>query len=316
MVEQIGGFMGKNNQLQVEVSSLKLDNPIIPASGTFAFGQEFSEFYDLNILGSISIKGTTLDPREGNSSPRIAECPSGMLNSVGLENPGSHRVVNEYLPEMARIFNKPVIANVSGFSIDQYVKCAEVLDKAPNVGLLEINISCPNVHGGGMAFGLEPSMARKVTSEVKKVCKKPVYIKLSPNVTSIVEIAKACEAGGADGLSLVNTFLGMRINLKTGKPILANTFGGLSGPAIFPIALRMVYQVYEACDIPIIGMGGISSAEDVLEMMMAGASCVQIGAANLVDPYACPKIINSLPKILEKYEVDNISELVGRAHQN
>ena len=302
------------NRLRVKVGDLVLDNPIISASGTFAFGHEFSQLYDLNILGSISIKGTTLEAREGNPVPRIAECPGGMLNSVGLENPGSQEVVNKILPEMKEFYKKPVIANVCGFSIEEYVECAKKLEEAPNVGLLEINISCPNVHGGGMAFGVDPVQAAKVTEAVKKACRKPVFIKLSPNTGAIEEIALACKEAGADGLSLVNTFLGMRLDLKTGKPILANTFGGLSGPAIFPLALAMVYRVYKATKLPIIGMGGVSSAEDVLEMMMAGASCVQIGAENLRDPYACPRIIEDLPKVMDRLGIERISQIIGKAH--
>lgn len=299
---------------KVNLSGLQLDNPIIPASGTFGYGKEFTKFYDINILGSFSFKGTTLNERFGNPTPRIAETASGMLNSVGLANPGVEKVVKEVLPEMKGYFNKKVIANVSGFSLDEYVKTCEILDKQEQVGLLEVNISCPNVHNGGMAFGTEPESAYKVTKAIKKVCKKPVYIKLSPNVTSITDIAKAVEDGGADGVSLINTLLGMRLNLKTRKPLLANVTGGLSGEAVFPVALRMVYQVYEAVKIPIIGMGGVSKAEDVIEMMLAGATAVQVGAANLVNPYACKEIIENLPKVMEKYKIDNLSKIIGEAH--
>ncbi len=299
---------------KVNLSGLQLDNPIIPASGTFGYGKEFTKFYDINILGSFSFKGTTLNERFGNPTPRIAETASGMLNSVGLANPGVEKVVKEILPEMKGYFNKKVIANVSGFSLDEYVKTCEILDKQEQVGLLEVNISCPNVHNGGMAFGTEPESAYKVTKAVKNVCKKPVYIKLSPNVTSITDIAKAVEDGGADGVSLINTLLGMRLNLKTRKPLLANVTGGLSGEAVFPVALRMVYQVYEAVKIPIIGMGGVSKAEDVIEMMLAGATAVQVGAANLVNPYACKEIIENLPKVMEKYKIDDLSKIIGEAH--
>ena len=302
-------------RLQTKLGDWVLDNPIIPASGTFGFGLEFKDLYDLNILGSISIKGTTREARPGNPLPRIADAPSGMLNAVGLENPGVDLVLQSYLPRMKDFFAKKVIANVSGFSIDDYVTCASKIEEADNVAILEINISCPNVHGGGMAFGLDPAMAKKVTREVKAACKKPVYVKLSPNVTSIADIARACEEGGADGLSLVNTFLGMRLDLKTRRPLLANRTGGLSGPAIFPLALRMVYDVYEATDLPIIGMGGISKAEDVLEMVMAGASAVQIGAQNLVDPYVCPRIIQDLPAVMDAYGISSLQDIIGISHK-
>lgn len=302
-------------RLQTKLGDWVLDNPIIPASGTFGFGLEFKDLYDLNILGSLSIKGTTREARPGNPLPRIADAPSGMLNAVGLENPGVDLVLHSYLPRMKDFFSKKVIANVSGFSIDDYVTCASKIEEADNVAILEINISCPNVHGGGMAFGLDPAMAKKVTREVKAACKKPVYVKLSPNVTSISDIARACEEGGADGLSLVNTFLGMRLDLKTRRPLLANRTGGLSGPAIFPLALRMVYDVYEATDLPIIGMGGIAKAEDVLEMVMAGASAVQIGAQNLVDPYVCPRIIQDLPAVMDAYGISSLQDIIGISHK-
>lgn len=299
---------------KVTLSNLTLDNPIIPASGTFGYGKEFAEFYDINILGSFSFKGTTLSPRFGNPTPRIAECTSGMINSVGLQNPGVEYVVSHELPQMKKYFNKKVIANVGGFSIEEYAKTAEILDKEEQVGILEINISCPNVHNGGMAFGTDATNAEAVTKAVKKVTTKPVYIKLSPNVTDIVSIAKAVENGGADGISMINTMLGMRINLNTKKPVIANKMGGFSGSAIFPVALRMVYQVYEAVNIPIIGMGGITTAEDVIEMMLAGATAVQVGAANLVNPYACKEIIENLPKVMEKYKISSLKEIIGGAH--
>ena len=300
--------------LSVTLSGLTLTNPIIPASGTFGYGKEFSEFYDINILGSFSFKGTTLEERYGNELPRIAEAPSGMLNAVGLQNPGVHHVIAHELAQMSTVFHKPVIANVSGFSIDEYVTCCKLLDAQPQVGLLEVNISCPNVHGGGMAFGTTPEGAASVTRAVKAVTKKPVYIKLSPNVTDIVSIASACVDAGADGLSLINTLLGMRIDLRTRKPILKNVYGGLSGPAVLPIALRMVHQVTRAVDVPVIGMGGVSSARDVLEMMMAGATAVQVGAANLVDPYACRNIIDDLPREMEKYGITKLKDIIGGAH--
>ncbi len=296
------------------LSGLKLDNPVIPASGTFGFGEEFSELYDLDILGSFSFKGTTREPRFGNPTPRIAECREGMINSVGLQNPGIDAVIDQQLPKLSKIFHKPVIANISGFSIEEYAYCCEKIDQQPQVGLIEVNVSCPNVHNGGMSFGTSPESVAAVTRAVKAVTKKPVYIKLSPNVTDIVSIAKACEQACADGLSLINTLLGMRIDLKKKKPVIANKMGGFSGPAIFPVALRMVYQVYEAVQIPIIGMGGVSSAEDVIEMMLAGATAVQVGAANLVDPYVCKTIIDQLPQTMEKYQITTLNQIIGGAH--
>ena len=299
---------------KVNLSGIELDNPIIPASGTFGFGYEFSALYDINMLGTFSFKGTTKDPRFGNPTPRIAETPSGMLNSVGLQNPGVDKVISEELPRLKSVFKKPVMANVSGFAVEDYAYTCEKLDAEDQIGWFEVNISCPNVHGGGLAFGTSAKNAEAVTKAVKKVTNKPVYIKLSPNVTDITEIAKACEAAGADGLSLINTLLGMRINLKNKKPILANTMGGFSGPAILPVALRMVYQVYDAVKIPIIGMGGISTAEDVIEMMLAGATAVQVGAANLVEPFACKNIIEDLPRVMEKYGIENLKDIIGGAH--
>ena len=298
---------------KVTLSGWTLDNPVIPASGTFGYGDEFKDFYDINMLGTFSFKGTTKEPRFGNPTPRIAECREGLINSVGLQNPGIEAVINEELPKMKKFFDKKVIANISGFSLDEYVYCCEKIDKEDQVGIIEVNISCPNVHGGGMAFGTDPKMAAEITRAVKAVTTKPVYIKLSPNVTDIVSIAKACEDAGADGLSLINTLLGMRINLKTGKPIIANTMGGFSGPAIFPIALRMVYQVSHAVNIPVIGMGGVSTAEDVIEMMYAGATVVQVGAANLKNPYACKEIIEDLPKAMEKYGIKDLNDIIGKA---
>lgn len=298
----------------VNLSGLSLDNPVIPASGTFGFGYEFAELYDINILGSFSFKGTTKDARFGNPTPRIAECTSGLINSVGLQNPGVEQVIAEELPKLKQCFSKKVIANVSGFSIDEYVYTCEKLDREEQVGLLEVNISCPNVHGGGMSFGTSCASAAEVTKAVKKVTTKPVYIKLSPNVTDITEIAKACEDAGADGISMINTLMGMRIDLKTKKPVIANKSGGFSGPAIFPVAVSMVYRVYDAVKIPIIGMGGISSAEDVIEMMLAGASAVEVGAANLVDPFACKKIIEALPDAMQKYGINNLQDITGGAH--
>ena len=295
--------------LSVTLSGVKLDNPIIPASGTYGFGQEFLPFYDINILGSLSFKGTTAESRFGNPTPRIAECPNGMLNSVGLQNPGVDHVIAHELPELRKVFRKPIVANISGFSIEEYVNCVEKLTKEDQVEILEVNISCPNVHGGGMAFGTSPEAAASVTRAVKAVATKPVYIKLSPNVTDIVSIAKACEEAGADGLSLINTLLGMRIDLNRRKPILANVMGGYSGPGIFPVAVRMVYQVTGAVKIPVIGMGGISTARDVIEMMMAGAKAVQVGAANLVNPYACKEIIEQLPIEMEKLHIDRLSDI-------
>ena len=299
---------------EVTLCGVRLDNPVIPASGTFGFGYEFAELYDINCLGSISFKGTTIEPRFGNPTPRIAECEAGMLNSVGLQNPGAEKVLTEELPKLKKVFKKPLMANVSGFSVKDYTAAVEILDREDAIGWFEINISCPNVHGGGLAFGTSCENAAAVTAAVKKVTKKPVLIKLSPNVTDITEIAKACEAAGADGLSLINTLLGMRIDLKTKKPVLANKAGGFSGPAIKPVAVRMVYQVYEAVKIPIVGMGGISTAEDVIEMMLAGASAVEVGAANLVEPFACKNIIEDLPRVMQKYGIDNLKNITGGAH--
>ena len=295
--------------IKVNQSGVELDNPIIPASGTFGFGEELKDLYDLNILGSISFKGTTREPRFGNPTPRIAECPSGLLNSVGLQNPGIDAVINEEIPKLSKYFHKPLIAIISGFSIEDYAFACEKIDKVEQVGIIEVNISCPNVKHGGMSFGTSPESAAEVTKAVKEVTTKPVYIKLSPNVTDIAAIARACEAAGADGFSHINTLLGMRIDIKKRKPVLANVVGGLSGPAVFPVALRMVYQVYKAVSVPIIGMGGISSASDVIEMMMAGASAVQIGSANLVDPFICKKIIEELPIKMQELGISSLSEL-------
>ncbi|MBP3292347.1 MAG: dihydroorotate dehydrogenase [Clostridia bacterium] len=300
--------------MKVTLSGLTLDNPIIPASGTFGFGKEFAELYDINILGSFSFKGTTRDARFGNPTPRIAECTAGMINSVGLQNPGIDHVLAVELPEMKKYFHKPVVANIGGFSVEEYVHCVEKLRGCDQIGLIELNISCPNVHGGGMGFGTTPEMAAEVTRAVKAVADKPLYVKLTPNVTNIVEIALACEEAGADGIAMINTALGMRISLKTKKPIIANKMGGFSGDAIFPIAVRMVYQVYEAVKIPIIGMGGVSSAESVIEMMLAGAAAVEVGAANLVNPYACRDIIENLPGVMEKYGIEKLSDIIGGAH--
>ena len=297
--------------MKVRLCGIELDNPIIPASGTYGFGYEFAELYDINILGTFSFKGTTKDPRFGNPTPRIAECTAGMINSVGLQNPGVEKVISEELPKLKKCFNKPVMANVSGFSVDEYVYTCEKLDKCDQVGWLEVNVSCPNVHGGGMSFGTSAEAAAEVTRAVKAVTTKPVIIKLSPNVTDIVSIAKACEAAGADGISLINTLLGMRIDLRTRRPIIANKMGGFSGSAIFPVAVRMVYQVAHAVDIPVVGMGGVSSAEDVIEMMLAGATAVEVGAANLINPYACRDIIEDLPRVMEKYKIDSLSEIIG-----
>ena len=294
---------------KVNLCGIELDNPVIPASGTFGFGYEFAEIYDINLLGTFSFKGTTLEPRFGNPTPRIAECTAGMINAVGLQNPGVEKVIAEELPKLKKCFHKPVMANVSGFSVEQYVETCRLLDKEEQVGWLEVNVSCPNVHGGGMSFGTSPEAAAEVTKEVKKVTTKPVIIKLSPNVTDIVSIAKACEEAGADGISLINTLLGMRIDLKKRKPIIANTMGGFSGPAIFPVAVRMVYQVSGAVKIPVIGMGGVSSARDVIEMMMAGATAVQVGAANLVNPFACKEIIEQLPVEMAKLGIENLSDI-------
>ena len=299
---------------KINLCGTEIDNPVIPASGTFGFGYEFADIYDINTLGTFSFKGTTLEPRFGNPTPRIAECEMGMLNSVGLQNPGVNKVISEELPRLKKVFNKPVMANVSGFSVEEYVKTVEKLENEEQIGWFEINISCPNVHGGGLAFGTSADNAALVTKEVRKVTQKPVFIKLSPNVTDIVSIAKACEQAGADGISLINTLLGLRIDLKTKKPVLANKAGGFSGPAIKPVALRMVYQVYDAVKIPIIGMGGISSAEDVIEFMLAGARAVQVGAANLVNPFACKDIIEKLPEVMEKYNITNLENIIGGAH--
>lgn len=300
--------------MKVTLSGLTLDNPIIPASGTFGYGKEFAELYDINILGSFSFKGTTKDPRFGNPTPRIAECTAGMINSVGLQNPGIEHVLAVELPEMKNYFHKPVVANIGGVSVEEYVYCAEKLNGCDQVGIIELNISCPNVHGGGMGFGTTPEMAAEVTRAVKAVATKPLYVKLTPNVTNIVEIAQACEEAGADGIAMINTALGMRINLKTKKPVIANKMGGFSGDAIFPIAVRMVYQVYEAVKIPIIGMGGVSSAESVIEMMLAGATAVEIGAANLINPYVCRDIIENLPGVMEKYGIEKLTDIIGGAH--
>ena len=299
---------------KVTLCGIELDNPLIPASGTFGYGKEFSELYDINCLGSFSFKGTTLEARFGNPTPRIAECDAGMINAVGLQNPGVEAVVNHELPELKKFFHKPVMANICGFSLEEYTRVSEILDKEEQVGWLEINVSCPNVHGGGMSFGVTPEGAASVVRSVKAVTTKPVIIKLSPNVTDIVSIAKACEEAGADAISMINTMLGMRIDLRTKKPVIANKMGGFSGPAIKPVALRMVYQAYEAVKIPIIGMGGISSAEDVIEMMLAGATAVEIGSANLVDPFVCRDIVDKLPEVMEKYKINNLKDIIGGAH--
>lgn len=300
--------------ISTKLCELMLDNPIIPASGTFGFGKEFASLYDINVLGSLSFKGTTREPRFGNPTPRIAECTSGMINSVGLANPGIDSVIRRELPELRKIYHKPVIANISGFSVDEYKECCEKIGREDGIGIIEVNISCPNVHAGGMAFGTSPEAAAEVTRAVKSVTDKPIFMKLSPNVTDIVSIAKACEEAGADGIALINTLLGMRIDIKRRKPVVANKMGGFSGPAIFPVAVRMVYQVYEAVSIPIIGMGGVSTGEDVIEMMMAGASAVEIGAANLVDPFVCPRIIRELPELCEKMHIEKLSDIIGAAH--
>lgn len=297
----------------VTLSGMRLDNPVIPASGTFGYGREFGEFYDINILGSFSFKGTTREPRFGNPTPRIADCTAGMINAVGLQNPGIDAVIAEELPALKKIFHKPVIANISGFSIEEYAQCCEKIDQQEQVGLIEVNISCPNVRHGGMSFGTSCQSAAEVTRAVKAVTTKPVYLKLSPNVENIAEIALACQEAGADGISLINTLLGMRIDLRTKKPVIANTMGGFSGPAIFPVALRMVYQVAQAVRIPIMGMGGVSSARDVIEMMLAGATAVQVGAANLKNPYICKQIIEDLPKEMEKLGIKNLNEIIGGA---
>ena len=299
---------------KVNLCGIELDNPIIPASGTFGFGYEFAELYDINCLGTFSFKGTTKDPRFGNPTPRIAECDMGMINAVGLQNPGVDKVISEELPKLKKCFNKPVMANVSGFSVPDYAYTVEKLNAESQIGWFEVNISCPNVHGGGMSFGTSPEAAAEVTKACRKVTDKPLFIKLSPNVTDIVSIAKACEDAGADGISMINTLLGMRIDLKTRKPVIANKMGGFSGPAIKPVALRMVYQVYDAVKIPIIGMGGISTAKDVIEMMLAGATAVEVGAANLIDPMCCKKIIEQLPIEMEKLGIKSLQEIIGGAH--
>lgn len=300
--------------LSTNLSGIELSNPIIPASGTFGFGYEFAEIYDINILGSLSFKGTTKEPRFGNPTPRIAECPSGIINSVGLQNPGIEKVISEELPRLRKCFKKPVIANISGFSKEEYQYCCEKINGEEQVEIIEVNISCPNVHNGGMSFGTSAKAAEEITRAVKSVTTKPIYMKLSPNVTDITEIARACEAGGAEGISLINTLMGMRIDLKKKKPTIANVMGGFSGSAIFPVALKMVYQVYNTVSIPIIGIGGVSSCEDVLEMMLAGASAVEVGAANLINPYICKDIIENLPKVMEKYNIDSLKDIIGGAH--
>ena len=298
-------------RLSVNLCGIEMDNPVIPASGTFGFGYEFAELYDINILGTFSFKGTTKAPRFGNPTPRIAECTAGMINAVGLQNPGVDAVIAQELPKLKKCFHKPVMANVSGFSIEDYAYTCQMLDKEEQVGWLEVNVSCPNVHGGGMSFGTSPEAAAEVVRAVKAVTTKPVIVKLSPNVTDIVAIAKACEEAGADGISLINTLLGMRIDLRTKKPVIANKMGGFSGPAIFPVAVRMVYQVAHAVNIPVVGMGGVSTAEDVIEMMLAGATAVEVGAANLVDPYACEKIIRDLPAAMDRYGITNLKDIIG-----
>jgi dihydroorotate dehydrogenase (NAD+) catalytic subunit len=301
-------------RLSVDLCGITLDNPVIPASGTFGYGYEFAGLYDINCLGTFSFKGTTRQPRFGNPTPRIAEAPAGMLNSVGLQNPGVEKVISEELPKLKKCFRKPVMANVSGFSVEDYAYTCALLDKEEQVGWLEVNVSCPNVHGGGMSFGTDPKAAAEVVRAVKAVTKKPVILKLTPNVTDVVSVALACQEAGADGLSLINTLLGMRLDLRTRKPILANTMGGLSGPAVFPVALRMVYQVAGAVSIPVVGMGGVSSAADVIEMMLAGAAAVEVGAANLTDPFACKKIIDGLPAEMDKYGIERLSDIIGGGH--
>ena len=305
--------MGTEKDLKVNLCGIELDNPVIPASGTFGYGYEYAKLYDINILGTFSFKGTTKEPRFGNPTPRIAECTAGIINAIGLQNPGVDAVISDELPKLKKCFNKKVIANVSGFSLDEYVYTCERLSACEQVGWLEVNISCPNVHGGGMSFGTDPKAASAITAAVKKITDKPILIKLSPNVTDIVEIAKACEEAGADGISLINTLIGMRIDLKTRKPIIANKIGGYSGSACFPVALRMVYQVAQAVKIPIVGIGGVSSAENVIEMMLAGATAVQIGAANLIEPYICRDIINELPAVMDKYKIDSLKDITGGA---
>ena len=310
-IQEGGNTVGR---LNVSLCGIEIDNPVIPSSGTFGYGYEYAELYDINVLGTFSFKGTTKDSRFGNPTPRIAECYSGMINAVGLQNPGVDAVISEELPKLKTCFDKKVMANIGGFSVDEYVYTAQKLDECEQVGWLEVNISCPNVHGGGMSFGTSPSAAAEVTSKVKAATKKPLIIKLSPNVTDIVSIAKACEDAGADGISMINTMLGMRIDLRKKKPIIANKMGGFSGPAIFPVALRMVYQVYEAVNIPIIGMGGVSKAEDVIELMLAGATAIEVGAANLVEPFACKNIIEDLPRVMAKYGINNLKDIIGGAH--
>ena len=300
-------------EMKVNLCGIELDNPIIPASGTFGYGYEFAELYDINCLGTFSFKGTTIEPRFGNPTPRIAECTAGMINAVGLQNPGVDKVISEELPKLAKCFHKPVMANVSGFAVEDDAKTCERLDACEQVGWLEVNVSCPNVHGGGMSFGTSPEAAAEVTAAVKRVTKKPVLIKLSPNVTDIVSIAKACEEAGADGISLINTLLGMRIDLRTKRPVIANKMGGFSGSAIFPVAVRMVYQVAHAVKVPVVGMGGVTTAEDVIELMLAGATAVEVGAANLVNPYASRDIVNDLPRVMEKYGIRSLSEIIGQA---
>lgn len=302
------------DKLEVNLSGVKLQNPVIPASGTFGYGYEFADFYDINMLGAISFKGTTKEERFGNPQARIAECKSGLINAIGLQNPGIDVVIEKELPRLRKVYKNPLIANISGFSVDEYTYCCEKIDKEPQVEIIEVNVSCPNVHNGGMTFGTNPEAVKEVTKAVKAVTTKPVYVKLTPNVTDIVSIAKACEEGGADGIVLINTLLGMRIDLKTKKPVIGNKMGGFSGPAIFPVAARMVYQVYEAVKIPIIGVGGIETAEDVIEMMLAGATAVEVGAANLKNPYACKEIIENLPKVMEKYNIEKLSDIIGKAH--
>ncbi len=301
-------------RLTVNLCGVELDNPIIPASGTFGYGYEFAELYDINMLGSFSFKGTTKEPRFGNPTPRIAECPMGMINAVGLQNPGVEKVIAEELPKMRQHFRKKVMANVSGFSVEDYAYTCARLNGEEDIGWFEVNVSCPNVHGGGMSFGTSPEAAAEVTAAVRKVTDKPLLIKLSPNVTDIVSIAKACEAAGADGISLINTLLGMRIDLKSKKPVIANKMGGFSGSAIFPVAVRMVYQVAGAVNIPVVGMGGVSSAEDVIEMMLAGATAVEVGAANLIDPFVCKTIIEELPRVMDQYGIQNLNDIIGGAH--
>lgn len=300
--------------MKVNLSGITLENPVIPASGTFGYGYEFAQLYDINCLGTFSFKGTTKDPRFGNPTPRIAECTSGMINAVGLQNPGVEKVISEELPKLKKCFSKPIMANVSGFAVEDYAYTCSCLNDQEQIGWFEVNISCPNVHGGGMSFGTSPEAAAQVTKAVKKVTSKPVYMKLSPNVTNIVDIAKACEDAGADGISMINTLMGMRIDLKTKKPVIVNKSGGFSGPAIKPVALSMVYKVYEAVKIPIIGMGGIASASDVVEMMLVGARAVEVGAANLVDPFVCKNIIDELPNVMEKYGIKSLEEIIGGAH--